>query len=1138
MERVVRGLLGSVFVVLLTSAIAAAQAGSTAQITGLVKDTSGGVLPGADVSATQTDTGFKRSAVTDTNGAYTLPNLPIGPYRLEVNLSGFKSYSRTGVVLRVSDSPSINVELSLGAIEETVIVQAASPLIETRNMGVGQVMDNKRILELPLNGRNPADLVQYLPAVVPQPQLNATSRSFGGTQGGLAFSIAGGQSYGVAYLLDGATHNNPYDNLNLPLPFPDALQEFKVETSALTAQNGMHSGAAVNAVTKSGTNAIHGDAFEFLRHHSVNATNPFNAKNPDGTRKDDGLKRNQYGGTLGGPIKTDRLFYFAGYQGTNTRQLPSDNRAFVPTAQMLAGDFTAFTSPACNAGRQVNLPAPFAGNRIDPAQFSKAALAVSARLPKADDACGLVQYALPTNTDERQVVGKIDYQLGSNQSYFGRYITTKFFQEPPFESSGGNLLTTRQGGRDNLAQSLTGGHNFVLSSSAVNAFRVAFNRTSIHRTNSDFFGAADVGINIYDYMPQYLLLNVTPNGFQIGGGTENEASFKTNTYQFSDDLTLIRGSHQFVFGGNWAHWNSFGTANVRSPGQLTIGNTATGLALTDFLLGRLSGAIGLQQSAPNFLVMKQTYVGFYAQDTWRASSRLTVNYGVRWEPYLPQEITNNAVYNFDPARFQQGAKSSVYKNAPAGLYYPGDPGFPTQAGQKKVWSDVGPRVGVAWDPTGSAKTAVRASYGRSFDFINAQFHLNTSNAPPWGDEIRITNPPGGLDNPFVGSGQTNIFPTPTASPDVVFTQFGPYLSLNYDMKTPYVDLWNVTVERQSSTNWVASVGYVGSHTSNILETTPLNNANPAVTVARDLNGNVLAANGTCVPGAANFQTCMTANQNQRRPFYLANPAVGQFYGNVDGFVTDGTQRYNGMLLSIARRAGRGTTISANYTLSHCTGSPDGFGGNTVNLGNGYNDPNNPHFDDGNCTADRRHVFTLTAGVESPQFEGASPALRAVASGWRLVGSFRALSGPFLTVTPGSDRALNSQAGTQRANQILDNPYDDNSFNPANGGRKFLNPAAFAQPALGTLGTMTRNSIEGVGSKNLDLTLIRIFRLPSRQTVEFRAEAFNAMNWFQWLQPGQTSPGLAPNLALSGATFGQILAAGDPRFLQFGIKYAF
>src|SRR6266849_5362397 len=441
-------------------------------------------MPGADVSATQTETGFKRTVITDGTGAYTLTNLPIGPYKLDCNLQGFKSYSRTGIVLQVNGSPTINIELSLGAVEETVQVQAESPLIEMRNMGVGQVMDNKRIQELPLNGRNPADLLQYLPAAVPQPALNATSRSFGGTQGGLAYAIAGGQSYGVAYILDGATHNNPYDNLNLPMPFPDALQEFKVETSALTAQNGMHSGAAVNAVTWSGTNSIHGGLFEYLRDRHLNATNPFNALGPNGLRKDDGLKRNQYGGTFGGPIKKDRMFFFGGYQGTNTRQLPSDNTAFVPTAAMLAGDFSAFASPACNAGRQVTLAAPFAANRIDPAQFRRAALAISSRLPRTDDACGRVQYTLPTNTDESQTVGKVDVQLSASQSLFGRYIATKFFQLPPYETSGGNILTTRQGGRDNLAQSATVGHNHVVSSTAVNSARFAFNRTAIHRTNS------------------------------------------------------------------------------------------------------------------------------------------------------------------------------------------------------------------------------------------------------------------------------------------------------------------------------------------------------------------------------------------------------------------------------------------------------------------------------------------------------------------------------------------------------------------------------------------------------------------------------------------------------------------------------
>ncbi len=1118
MRRVLGWLFGVTFVLLSTSSALRAQAGATAQISGTVKDESGGVLPGVDVTATQTDTGFKRSAVTDANGLYTLPDLPIGPYRLEAMLSGFKAFSQTGINLQVSANVTIPVTLSLGQLSETISVQAEAPLIETRSMGVGQVMDNKRVLELPLNGRNPADLMQYLPASVPAPALNASSRSFGGTQGGVAYSIAGSQTYGVAYLLDGAIHNNPYDNLNLPLPFPDALQEYKVDTSALTAQNGMHSGAAVNAVTKSGTNQFHGDFFEFFRDHNLNATNPFNAKNPDGTRKDDGLKRNQYGGTAGGPLKTDKLFFFAGYQGTNTRQLPSGNLAFVPTPAMLAGDFTAFASAACNNGKAITLGAPFVNNQIKPALFSPAALNITGRLPKTNDPCGLINYTLPTSIDESQAVGKLDYQWSAKHSMLGRYMATTYFQPPPYDASGGNALTTVRGGRDNLAQSFTVGDNYVLSSAAVNTLRFAFNRTAIHRTNSNFFGTGDVGINIYNYMPNYMLLSVTPNGFSLGGGTENEARFRTNTYQVSDDMTLIKGSHQFAFGGNWSYWNSFSTANVRSPGQLTINGSVTGTGLSDFLLGKLNL---LQQSAPNFLVMTQNYFGVYAQDTWRASPRFTLNYGVRWEPFFPQQLTNGAVYNFDLTRFQAGTKSAVYKNAPAGLYFPGDPGFPSQAGMNTAWGDIGPRVGMAWDPTGGGKTSVKAAYGRSFEFVNAQFHLNTSNAPPWGDEIRVNSPGGGLDNPFVGTNVVNIFPTATASSDVPFSTFGPYLTLQYDMKPTEVHLWSATVERQVATDWLVSAGYVGSRTMHIWESTPLNNGNPTVTSAV-LNGQKV----TCNPAgpAAAFQNCMNLILNQRRPLYMANPAVGQYYGALDAYVTDGTQQYHGMLLSVSRRATRGITVAANYTLSHCFGGPDGSGGGTTNLGTGYNDPNNPHLDDGNCTNSRTHVFVLTAGVQSPDSWGA------VGSSWRLFGAFRALSGPWLTVIPGTDRAMNGQAATQRVNQVSSDPYGDESINPANGGMRFLNPNAFAQPALGTLGTMQRNSIEGMGNRNVDLSLTRAFRLANAQDIEVRLEAFNAFNWFQWGQP---------NLSLAGlATFGQITSAGDPRILQLAVKYTF
>jgi hypothetical protein len=1120
MKRVLSGLSSSFLAVLLTVTPAWAQGGATAQISGLVKDQSAGVLPGADVTITQTDTGFKRNVVTDADGAFTFPNIPIGPYRLEVMLQGFRSYVQTGIVLQVNSSPSVNVTLALGQVAETVTVQGESPLIDTGKMGISQVMDNKRIVDLPLNGRNPADLLQFLPGAVAQPALNATSRSMQGSNGGQAYSLAGGLSFGVSYTLDGASHNNPYDNLNMPLPFPDALQEFRAETSSLTAQNGMHSAGAVNAVTKSGTNQFRGDAFEFFRHHNLNATDPFAVKNPDGSRKDDGLKRNQYGATLGGPIKTDKLFFFAGYQGTNTNVIPTDNRAFVPTAAMLAGDFTAYASPACNASRQVTLPATlgFNGNRIDPSRLSKAALEISRRLPTAVDPCGLIQYGLPSETDEGQFVSKVDYQLNNKHSIFGRYILTSQVTPPPFslDSAEQNILTTRIGGRDNLAQTFTLGENFVISPSTLNSVRFSFNRTSIHRTSVDYFSAPEVGINIFSYTPHYMLLQVgtgagaNVNGFQLGGGTESESTFNTNAWQISDDLTLVRGAHQFAFGANVMHWTSLSSANVRSPGQLAIDTTSTGLVLSDFLLGRLAGTNGLIQAAPNTLDMAQTYFGVYGQDSWRLGQRVTLNYGLRWEPFFPQQLVNGAVYQFDRARFDQKIKSGVFPNGPAGLYFPGDPDFPSQAGMQTDWNNLGPRVGVSWDLSGDGRTVARASYGKSYEFVNAQFHLNTSVAPPWGSEVRLNNPPGGLDDPFVGSGQTNIFPV-TFDQNAPFSPRGPFLSLSNDMVSTNVHLWNLTVERQLGPRWVASAGYVGSRTYNIWESEPLNNG-------------LLVPVGGASPSNANLP--------QRRPLFLADAVNGNFYGPLDLYITDGKQRYDGMLLSVRGSGRYGSTVAANYALSHCFGSPDGGGGGTTNVSTGYNKPDDHAFDDGDCTADRLHNFAITAGIQSPRIQDG--VWGAVASDWRLVGSFRAYTGPWLNITTGLDIALNGQQGTQRVNQVLDDPYGDQSINPQNGARIFLNPAAFQQPASGTLGTLARNAIRGVGRKNVDMTLSRLLRLTDTQNIEVRMEMFNAFNWFQWGQP---------NTVRSSPTFGQITntalgAEGAPRIIQLAVKYAF
>jgi hypothetical protein len=1077
---------------------------ATAQINGSVRDSSGGVLPGVDVTATQTQTNIARSVVTDESGKFTLTNLPIGPYRLQAMLSGFRTFQQTGIVLTVNANPEINIELALGELTETVSVEAAAPLVETRSPSLGQVVDNERIEELPLNGRNATDLIALAPAAVPLPQLNATSRSM---QGGQAFAVAGGQGFGVAYLLDGATHNNPYDNLNLPFPFPDALQEFRLETSATTANAGMHSGASVNAVTKSGANRLHGDLFEFFRDSKFNATNPFNLRNPvTGERQGDGLNRNQYGGTFSGPIATDRMFFFGAFQGTRLRETPSDLFAFVPTAAMLAGDFSAYASAACNGGTARTLGAPFVNNQLAAGSFSPAALAIAARLPKTSDPCGRVNYSRSRPQDESQYIGKVDAQLSQNHSLFGRYMMTTVVWTPPMELQPDNILVSSQGGRDNKAHSLTLGDTMVLSNTTVNAFRVAYNYTDIHRTHVPLgFDVTDVGIRTYSYLQDYMLLNVANGGFQLGGGTESEARFKTPSINFTDDLTKIAGNHQYGFGASVSFWKSLSQANVRSPGQFTFTGQNTGLPLADFLSGRLNTLI---QATPNSLDMQQLYLGLYAQDTWKFSPTMTLNYGLRWEPGLQQQIRNGAIYNFSADRFLRGVRTTQYTNAPPGFIYPGDADFVNDnAGIKDRWLQFSPRVGFAWDVSGDGRTSIRTGYSLAYDFVNAQFHLNTSVAPPFNAEARVTNPAGGLDDPWRGTGNEAFFPF-TTGVNSPFPLTGPYISISPDLAPPRQQSWNVSFQRQVGNDLAVSATYLGTYSDRLWNVRAIN-------VPRYIEGSCTLQTAT---GPQFFPVCSTvATTDLRRTLTMQNYAQGRFLGVVDEHIAIGDQTYNGLVLSVSRRAANGLTAGVNYTLSKCTGLPT-QGGTTPNVNSGFLDPANPEFDRGPCDSDRRHNFNFTASIQSPQFSGA----KSVLADWRLSGIVRLYSGAPFSVTVNTDPARTA-ISNQRAN-VSGDAYGDGSSIQA-----YLNRAAFSDPAVGTLGNSGRNAFNGPGQRFLDLSLVRSFRFGNSQRIEARIESFNAFNWFMLNNPVTVR---------NNPLFGQITSAGDPRIMQFALKYQF
>ncbi|HEY3159397.1 MAG TPA: carboxypeptidase regulatory-like domain-containing protein [Vicinamibacterales bacterium] len=1101
------------FCLLLTCTTALAQL-STAQLSGRVTDESGAVLPGVTITATQTDTGFIRTDVTDGSGAYILSNLPTGPYKLEASLSGFRAYVQTGIVLQVAASPVVNVALMVGSLEESVTVEGAAPLVDVKSAGISDVVRNEEILTLPLNGRNAVELVIIAGAAVQT--ITSTQRALPGS---LGVSVAGGQSFGVAYVLDGAMHNNPQDNLNMPFPFPDALQEFSVATSGLSAQNGMHSGAAVNAVTKSGTNRFSGNAFEFVRDRRFNATNPFASIGPNGKRVDDGLQRHQFGGTFGGPLVRNKLFFFGGYQGTTVRQQPAANIAWVPTAQMLAGDFTAFASPACNGGRQIALRGGFENNRVDPARFSRAALNLVKFLPTTTDPCGQVTYTLRNDSDERQYVGRVDYQRTSDDTIFGRYIATKFDKPIPMREGDSALAlydasnNTNVLGFDALAHSLAIGDTHVYGANTVNSLRFTYNRSGVYRLAPETFEPHDIGSDVYSYQPHVGVFIVSGNGFQINN--PGPSRFTMGASQIGDDLTLVRGDHQLSLGGSLAYWQFHFLSHARSGGNWNFTGQATGLGLADLLMGRVGR---LEHGGPAILPMDQWYAGLYAQDAWRASSRLTINAGLRWEPYFGQNVLNGAVYNFSRDNFENNVRSNVFVNAPAGLIYEGDAGFPPgRTGLNKQWLNLSPRVGLAWDVSGTGRTAIRGSYGLTYDLPNGEYELINANSPPFGNRTLVEDPPGGFDRPYsILGGDPHPILT---NRNTQFIPFGAFGAVDPDINSPRIQQWNVTFEKQVGRAWQVEASYIGSYTDRLWNQVAI-------------NPGVFLGLGPCTLQGVLYPTCSTnANLNQRRVFSLTteNPAAAQLIGNLDIHTDLGSQAYRGLKLSFQRRAAGGLSLGGNYTLSRCYGDPAFQTGGFPQIANGYTDPEHPEFDRGPCDQDRTHIAVFTAGAQVRRFD--NPAMRVVLSDWRVSGIFSARSGQPVNVIAGQDRALTG-IQNQRVDQVLPNPYGDKTLN------NWLNPAAFAQPALGALGNFKRNSVRAPGFRTLDVALSRLLTVGASRSLELRVETFNLLNTFNWGPPTLMNADRTHTNFNSGA-FGRITQmAGAPRIMQFGVKYGF
>jgi hypothetical protein len=1143
------------FVAFLCPIAGMAQVAGAGNIQGTVADSTGAVIPGATVTATEASTQVPHTAVTDSAGVYTFPNLVVGSYSINVTASGFQGFTSTGNVLEVGSNISVNVKMTVGASDQKVEVHSEGLALQTEDVSFKQTVDQQTITEMPLNGRQMTSLITLSGGSTPAPGGDFTGSKY--SYQTIAVSIAGSGGNTTQWKLDGGDNNDYMSNGNLPFPFPDAVSQFSVESTAQGAQDGEHIGGLVNVVTRSGTNKYHGSAFEFLRNNYLNARNFFSATK-------DSLHQNQYGGTFGGPVLHDKLFAFAAYQRSGTKSSQASVNAFVPTPANLNGDFSQ-----TDKGQLVNplTNAPLPGNQINPALFSPQAVALAKYLPQSSaPTTGQVSYAIPLQTSDNSFVTRVDYTINTKNNLYARYFIDGY-QAPAFFSPT-NILITTQSGNSQRVQSFTMGEDFAITSKAVNSAHVTVSR----RRNNRGYAANDInattlGINMYQYVPNGLYLTVG-NKFTIGGGTNSVSHYNDNFLAVSDDFTYLHGKHQFVFGGELVHNQLNILGGYETNGNFTIsgnysangpnGGGLTGDNNLDFLMGAMSG---FEQSKFQQNALRGNVPSLYAQDTFHASKQLTIVAGLRWAPeFLPTDFFNRGT-TFDMAAFLANKTSSIYPNAPAGTMFYGDPGVPREFSKNSPWQ-FAPNFGMAYDLTGDGKTVIRAGASFLYDEVNFFTSQRTQQNAPFATAIKqtqtATSGPMKFGAPWtVGALLTNPFPQP-AIPTPATALFYPqsqYIVMPAQYHPSSTTQWTASVQHSFSHGWQLQLDYIGNKTSHVPMGRPIN---PAVFVPGvwGANGTGCAGVVTTIPGASVGKAgdpCSTvANTNQRYFLTQQNPAQGnQYSGGGGGTVLvgdNGTGNYNGLITTVQHRLSSTFSLLVNHTWSKCLNMVDAQGDLA---GTNVQDPLHPERDYAPCGSDYRNVENVVLILKS-NFPVANRFAKLAVNGWEFAPLTHILSGSPFTVTASTDLSRTA-IGNDRPNLVPGvNPYIHSQIQsglPINGvsfgaaalatARGYINPLAFCPtsaaaactsgPAVGTYGTLGRNTFRGRPNYQFDAQISRVFPIHESLNATLRFEGFNVLN-----HPNFNNPGTATN----SGTFGQVTGAGAPRIFQASVKVAF
>ncbi len=1048
---------------------------ATGAITGLVTDSSGGVLPGATVDAANQDTGQVRTAVTANDGFYTIPLLNPGRYTLKATLSGFRTTVRDGVVVVVNESARADLQLQVGQVEERVTVQAESPLVETTNATLGVVIDRQKVVDLPLNGRNFTQLGTLIPGVVAPPAAlggqtgDATPGGFGNVTGG--FNVNGQRNQSNNFLLDGAANNDSFNTGFVLRPPPDAIQEFKILTHSYDAEFGRSAGSVVNVVTRSGTNDWRGSLWEFNRDDALQAQNYFAAAKP-------ALKQNQFGGAAGGPLVTNRLFLFSYFEGFKNRQGVTDTRIVLSAAQR-NGDFSG--------GGVVRDPLtglPFPGNVIPADRIHPIARTILDQYIPLPNGEANRAVRSPDVRDTRQQFGsRVDYHVTDQHVLLGRYMVAHTRNVNPlggsnFSPAGNTAIAT--------LQDVMGSDTWLLRSNMINVARASFNRIAAKPTVTSGLNLKDLGFAYAGTNPTAAGLPfVTVTGFFTTGDAQQPFASRTNNvFSLTDALSWVTGAHSFKFGGELRRDQIRVSFINRPNGDFTFSTQYTGNAAADFLLG-FPFQFRQASGDPNLDGSSWVYAG-YGQDEYRVS-RVTLNYGVRYEVNRPFAERQDHLNAFHP-----GQQSQVFPAAPTGLVYPGDPGVPRGTYRTDA-NNVAPRVAAVWDLQGDGRTSLRGAWGLFYDTLPGQgdFFQNGTLAPPFQPLTEVSFPlvmtASPFANPLEGVGGAPGFP-----PGLVFIGWGT------DFATPVVHQYNVTLQRQLGTHWGVEAGYVGSRAKNLPIFIEVNPTIPILTPVPRIGPRVFPAFGLVRP-----------------TFSVAN------------------SWYDSMQASARLRPWHGLTLLASYTLGHAVDHVSGLniGGEPrpilpVTMGDDGTFAAALGREKGDALFDARHRFVVSFGYRLPELGDRGTAARLALGGWQVNGIIQGQTGFPLTVIEPNNVSLTSL--TNRPDMVCD--PNDGALRTV---EQWFNTACFRRLTLpqnaGQLGDEPRNAVRGPGFNRTDLSLVKNVAVARTQQLQLRIEAFNVFDSIRFGQPGNM---------IGTPTFGVITTAEDGRIVQLGIKYSF